>query len=87
VFSLKRRQGEVGKAQCESILVGGDDGTVAHWDLNMSFKEEQNFKKCQSLKKRSSKTCKLTVEKISIFRTTIFQHKVGRHQQRKTKKY
>jgi hypothetical protein len=26
VLSLERRQGEVGKAQCESILVGRDDG-------------------------------------------------------------
>jgi hypothetical protein len=44
VFSLERRQGEVCKAQCKCILVGGDDGAVAYWDLNMSFKEELNFK-------------------------------------------
>jgi hypothetical protein len=44
VFSLERRQAEVCKAQCKSILVGGDNGTVAYWDLNMSFKEELNFK-------------------------------------------
>jgi hypothetical protein len=39
VLSLERWQGEVCKAQCESILVGGNDGAIAYWDLNMSDKK------------------------------------------------
>jgi hypothetical protein len=35
VLSLERRQGEVGKAQCKSILVGGYDG--AFLVISLSF--------------------------------------------------
>jgi hypothetical protein len=71
VFSLEKRQGEVCKAQCVSILVGGDDGAIAYWDLNMSDKKIiKNYN--NSKKHQKTKTCKLTSENFRL--SILFQH-------------